>query len=113
MTDKLRECPFCGVQLENYPPSEIWVHPDNGCLLSLRGITKEQFSAWNTRKPMDRIAEKLEEEVTEIGSRVCNNTKCNHECVNNAGMCDHGVLMGAVIDAIVKGVQNACENKSE
>lgn len=90
MTDKLRECPFCGVQLENYPPSEIWVHPDNGCLLSLRGITKEQFSAWNTRKPMDRIVEQLE--------RLPN---VNSDYWNFADLIDRE----DAID-IVKGVQN-------
>ena len=62
MTDKLKSCPFCGVQLENEPPSSIYAHPNNGCLLSLIGITKEQFAEWNTRKPMDSIVEQLEAE---------------------------------------------------
>ena len=59
---KLLPCPFCGIQLENDPPSSFWYHPQNGCLLSMRGIAgKEQFTAWNTRKPLERIVDQLEE----------------------------------------------------
>lgn len=110
MTDKLLNCPFCGGEaFEYYSGSQFEicevVCKECGCR-SKRKTEDEAIAAWNTRKPIDRIAEKLEEEVTEIGSRVCNNTKCNHECVNNAGMCDHGVLMGAIINAIREGVQN-------
>ena len=104
MTDKLRECPFCGVRLENSPPSEIWSHPINGCLLSLRGITKEQFAEWNTRKPMDRIVEQLEEQKAkherlvdyeaELGTFV---EKMQHKKAVE--------VLGRAID-IVKGAQN-------
>lgn len=34
-----KPCPFCGAFLENEAPSTIWCHPQNSCLLSLRGIT--------------------------------------------------------------------------
>lgn len=45
-----KPCPFCGAFLENEAPSTIWCHPQNGCLLSLRGIAgDEQIAQWDTR----------------------------------------------------------------
>lgn len=39
-----------GAFLENEAPSTIWCHPQNGCLLSLRGIAgDEQIAQWDTR----------------------------------------------------------------
>ncbi len=36
--------------LENEAPSTIWCHPQNGCLLSLRGIVgADQIAQWDTR----------------------------------------------------------------
>ena len=111
MTDKLKLCPFCGGEAvwwdtgDHKYPYQI-VCRSCFCETNETQTRSSAIEAWNTRMPMDRIAEKLEEEVTEIGSRVCNNTKCNHECVDDAGMCDHGVLMGAIINAIREGVQN-------
>lgn len=106
MTDKLKPCPFCGGEaiihgygFNQYSVgcSECWVETNRTA-----GV-ESAVKQWNIRKPMDRIVE----EVNEIGRRVCNNVKCNHECVEDSErICDHGVLMGAVIDAIVKGVQN-------
>ena len=74
MTDRLRECPFCGGEVyvsredcygnidDNY-----LVHCDE-CGLQFGFINQfeseeEAIKAWNTRKPMDRIVEQLEEEV--------------------------------------------------
>lgn len=108
MTDKLKPCPFCGGEaFEYYSGSQFEfcevVCKECGCR-SKRKTEEEAIASWNTRKPMDRIVE----EVNEIGRRVCNNVKCNHECVEDSErICDHGVLMGAVIDAIVKGENNA------
>lgn len=45
-----KPCPFCGAFLENEVPSTIWCHPQNGCLLSLRGISgDDQIAQWDTR----------------------------------------------------------------
>lgn len=39
-----------GAFLENEAPSTIWCHPQNSCLLSLRGITgDDQIAQWDTR----------------------------------------------------------------
>lgn len=60
---KLKRCPFCGTKLTNEKPSRIYVHERTGCILDLRGITEEDCEKWNTRKPMDKIVELLEEEL--------------------------------------------------
>lgn len=63
MSDKkLLPCPFCNAGLESY--SLKWVHPLSGsCLLSgysmLRGT--REIELWNTRVPMQKIVERLEE----------------------------------------------------
>lgn len=45
-----KPCPFCGAFLENEAPSTIWCHPQNSCLLSLRGIAgDEQIAQWDMR----------------------------------------------------------------
>lgn len=45
-----KPCPFFGAFLENEAPSTIWCHPQNGCLLSLRGIVgADQIVQWDTR----------------------------------------------------------------
>ena len=45
-----KPCPFCGAFLENEAHSTIWCHPQNSCLLSLRGITgDDQIAQWDTR----------------------------------------------------------------
>lgn len=105
MTDKLKPCHFCGVQLENEQPSTIWSHPNNGCLLSLIGIEEGRFLEWNTRKPMDRIVEQLEEKKTKFSFPkhcksigVCPSDKTCSECIVDKFVED--------IIAIVKGVQN-------
>lgn len=45
-----KPCPFCGVFLKNEAPSTIWYHPQNSCLLSLRGIIgDDQIAQWDMR----------------------------------------------------------------
>ena len=82
----LKECPCCSYQavIEPYKARkgyECTIHC-NGCLLSLTTITydteEEAIDAavkqWNTRKPMERIVERLEEAgfkfVTHGGNRM-------------------------------------------
>lgn len=64
MTDKLRECPFCGGEaFEYYSGSQLEfcevVCKECGCR-SKRNTEAEAIAAWNNRKPMDRIVEQLE-----------------------------------------------------
>ena len=65
MTDKLKNCPFCGGEaFEYYSGSQFEfcevVCKECGCR-SKRKTEEEAIEAWNTRKPMDGIVEKLEE----------------------------------------------------
>lgn len=69
--DKLLPCPFCGGEaIQETGERIVWydeseefecVHCTN-CKASVEGKTVEEvIKAWNTRKPMERIAERLEE----------------------------------------------------
>lgn len=79
MTDKLKPCPFCGGEAEVYyaPGNDIVGIPCFGVACgnckTMIGTVKdgttdffrtpqEAIKAWNTRKPMDKIVEQLEEE---------------------------------------------------
>ena len=102
MTDKLRECPFCGGEaFEYYSGSQFEicevVCKECGCR-SKRKTEAEAIAAWNTRKPMDRIVEQLE------------NASCYIE--DGDGHAGHVVFTDKAI-AIVKGVQNEHKDKSE
>lgn len=64
MTDKLRECPFCGgdamlrnrcMNTQNYVVCE-----NCGAVSKITETESDAIKAWNNRKPMDRIVEQLE-----------------------------------------------------
>lgn len=63
---ELAKCPFCDVELKrwDYMPQVFFEHPYNGCILSGKKVLESEhdIKAWNTRKPMERIIERLEEE---------------------------------------------------
>lgn len=108
MTEKLKRCPFCGGKaFEYYSGSQFEfcevVCKECGCR-SKRKTEEEAIASWNTRKPMDRIVERLEEKKI-----LCN------EIAKEAIETDHLQLRVASRNqaigfaeaiAIVKGVQN-------
>lgn len=61
---KLAKCPFCDVELKrwDYMPQVFFEHPYNGCILSGKKVLESEhdIKAWNTRKPMERIIERIE-----------------------------------------------------
>ena len=63
---KLAKCPFCDAELKrwDYMPNVFFEHPYNGCILSGKKVLESEhdIDAWNTRKLMERIIERLEEE---------------------------------------------------
>lgn len=64
---KMKNCPFCGEELREDTArdgTKFYFHyGDNGCFLGYVCITGEKsINAWNSRKPMERIAERLEEQ---------------------------------------------------
>ena len=96
MTDKLRECPFCEGE------AAIWEISRKkkryavscyrcSCATDEMETREEAIKAWNTRKPMDRIVEQLE------------NASCYIK--DGDGHAGHVVFTDKAI-AIVKGVQN-------
>lgn len=65
MTDKLKPCPFCGGELVEmygyYTHSNEDVENCFVGTVAFRTYDEEMIELWNTRKPMDRIVEQLEE----------------------------------------------------
>ena len=64
---EIKRCPFCGITLIA-DGNKFFVHPVVGCLLDGIPIKNdaESIKRWNTRKPMQNIVERLEEEYHEI-----------------------------------------------
>ena len=75
---KLKRCPFCGIGMET-TNNKYYFHPNNNCILHDFGIdieNRRSVKAWNTRKPMEIIVERLE------ALRTCSDFgTCNH-CQN-------------------------------
>ena len=65
MNKELKPCPFCGGRAEKEwgIPSIFWIKC-TGCGVegSQHGSLEEAIKAWNTRKPIDEVMERLEEE---------------------------------------------------
>ena len=60
---KILPCPFCGEALENIERYRmLYQHPTNDCFFSELIVKQDEINKWNTRKPMARIVEQLEEE---------------------------------------------------
>jgi Lar family restriction alleviation protein len=63
---KLLPCPFCGSDDVGFWNTEDRVYPFQiRCLIYFNGTNEEQtkeeaIESWNTRKPMERIAEQIE-----------------------------------------------------
>lgn len=73
MTDRLKSCPFCDGEFRiNYRGA--YEHDSKGCILNgLEIKNHKEMEQWNTRKPMDRIVEKLEE-LPDVNSDYWNTT---------------------------------------
>lgn len=71
-SDKLLPCPFCKEELEIVGNGHYYAHKINGCILKhlcFECDDVEAIKLWNTRKPMERIEERLEE-LIDFHSRV-------------------------------------------
>lgn len=75
MTNELKKCPFCGGEVFayhsglNFELCEV-ICKECGCRTE-RMTTVKAISAWNTRKPIDKIVEQLEK-MEEKALRVQN-----------------------------------------
>lgn len=61
---KLFPCPFCGSELIRNMRN-LYEHDKSGCILDGFEFPEEQIEKWNTRKPVDDVLERLEEECVE------------------------------------------------
>ena len=57
--DKLLPCPFCDKKLKKFKGG--YEHKSSQCVLSSFILTDVEIPKWNTRKPMERIVERLDE----------------------------------------------------
>ena len=105
MTDKLKPCPFCGgkaIFTSDFSESYNYVMcKDCYCRTQVFATKTTPIKIWNTRKPMDKIVEELEEE---------NITAADAACIFDGDFVN-GVVKGIkegieTAIAIVKGVQN-------
>ena len=71
---KLLQCPFCGGEAEVIKAHSVFEKPyvvickNKSCHASVGEFSenrKDAITAWNTRKPMERILERLEEKARE------------------------------------------------
>lgn len=69
---EIKRCPFCGIPLKlvgsKRRGNQHYLHEyNNNCILNGFGFTAtdENIQHWNTRKPMQNIVERLEEQVEE------------------------------------------------
>ena len=63
---ELLTCPFCGEEFEIVGKGRYFAHKTNGCILQhlcFEAEDEEAIERWNIRKPMERIVERLEEEL--------------------------------------------------
>ena len=88
MSKELKRCPFCGAKarlcsfqsqtIKTY--KEYWVKCKNDCCQTINFRSEEKaIEQWNTRKPIDRIVEKLEE-MEEKAIKVKNVTVSSYAC---------------------------------
>lgn len=72
--EELKKCPFCGGDASLYTHTDLqkrvyYYVECNNCLISpstyYERDKEEVINVWNTRKPMERIVEKLENEILE------------------------------------------------
>ena len=62
MNNKILPCPFCGGELQNIEKYRmLYQHPTNNCFFSELVVKQDEIDKWNTRKPMERIVDRLEE----------------------------------------------------
>lgn len=74
MSNKLKPCPFCGGKVKMYVDSvDAYNNSYNFWCNNCNMITTYQYSdeekaieTWNTRKPMEAIVERLEEDRAEL-----------------------------------------------
>lgn len=62
--NELKKCPFCGGELR-WNMHKLYEHNKTGCILDGFEFAAINKDKWNTRKPVEDVLEKLEEECAE------------------------------------------------
>lgn len=117
MTDRLKQCPFCGGKVKAHGPEDwkpTFYDPDSGgdpygfyCECGMEFDTnsydyEEAVKKFNTRKPMDRIVEQLE--AIEIKSEYGEVYHCNiHSAKNCVGVNCYDCLKDKTIEIVKSG----------
>ena len=86
---KIKNCPLCGVKMET-TDYRYYFHPDNDCILHGFGIDinyRRSVESWNTRKPIDRILEQLEERAKYYDNRTKEYLKKEFDVLAQANAC--------------------------
>ena len=92
---ELKRCPFCGIEfvIEEDRGHKYYTHPHVGCFFDYLPILiddEDTIRKWNTRKPMERIIERLEEE------KAC----CQHYDINGKLMSEETARKNGISKAI-------------
>lgn len=99
---KLLQCPFCGGKMKIVDVSESMPHTgryifrcENSCIKSHSFMTEQEaVRACNTRKPMERIVEQLEEYSS---GDFCDRFRGGCPYVDNPDIhCENCAVMGAI-----------------
>jgi hypothetical protein len=75
-------CPFCKEELEIVGKGHYFAHKTNGCILQhlcFEIDDDEAVEKWNTRKPVERILERLEENCFWTSSTYDEDGYCNDD----------------------------------
>lgn len=111
MQNKLLPCPFCGGEAKYIEDKDFFVSRFVTCtkcgIETRRNYLRKDLAinAWNTRKPMERIIERLEERRAVFDCRVCRHfdkgdgSECNEDCTD--------ALIDDLFDIVKGGVDNA------
>ena len=110
MQNKLLPCPFCGGEAEKRAFTWANIADEVTIDCTICGVrtkvlkTEEAIKIWNTRKPMERILEQLEERRAVFDCRVCRHfdkgdgSECDEDCTD--------ALIDDLIDIVKGGVDN-------
>ena len=104
ISKQLAKCPFCNLPFKKIGSkrrgNQHYIHDkymESNCIFKEFGFkaSEENFDRWNTRKPMERIVERLEEEQekldTDMFARECDNW--------------HGQLCNGISEGVEKAIE--------
>lgn len=106
---ELKKCPFCGGEAELYMKEDVCFLCCSECDCQARQCETEEeaIEAWNTRKPIDKVVEQLEDIQNfemQTGKGYCPDRKTECRYMNSDLGCGYCAFDKAI--EIVKGENN-------